>query len=102
MGYISDKIKEGIHKKKLTDTEFCRLVGIDRTTYYKWNEESIKISVLRKISNVLDIPICDFFAEEANPDTNTKAYKVAEQLKVLANELNPGYAKKQVKKKGRE
>ena len=50
---IDDKRKE----QRFTVTEFCRQIGIDRTTYYKIleNPDSLKVSTWTKMADLLNL-----------------------------------------------
>ena len=54
---IDNKRKE----QRYTVTEFCRQVGIDRTTYYKLleNPDSMKISTWNKIADLLKLNMAE-------------------------------------------
>ena len=51
--YIDKKREE----KRFSVTEFCELVGIDRTTYYKYLKDpgTMKISTWVKMANILKL-----------------------------------------------
>lgn len=48
-------------EQRYTVTEFCRKIGIDRTTYYYIlkNPDSMKISTWRKIADLLQLSVSE-------------------------------------------
>ena len=54
---IDNKRKE----QRYTVTEFCKQIGIDRTTYYNFlkNPESMKISTWNKIADLLNLTVAE-------------------------------------------
>lgn len=61
MGVISYKIEKLLEVKNMTKTAFAKRVGIHIDTVYNLNDESIKVSTLLKISEILNVPITYFF-----------------------------------------
>jgi DNA-binding Xre family transcriptional regulator len=60
LGTIISKIEKLLEAKKLTKTAFAKSVGIHIDTVYNLNDDSIKVSTLLKISEVLGVSILDF------------------------------------------
>lgn len=54
---IDSKRKE----QRYTVTEFCKQIGIDRTTYYNFlkNPDSMKISTWNRIADLLDLSVSE-------------------------------------------
>lgn len=54
---IDDKRKE----QRYTVTEFCKQIGIDRTTYYKLleNPDNMKISTWQRIADLLGLSVSE-------------------------------------------
>lgn len=54
---IDNKRKE----QRYTVTEFCKQIGIDRTTYYNLlkNPDSMRISTWQRIADLLDLSVSE-------------------------------------------
>lgn len=48
-------------EQRYTVTEFCKQIGIDRTTYYNFlkNPDSMKISTWNRIADLLDLSVSE-------------------------------------------
>jgi DNA-binding Xre family transcriptional regulator len=73
MSSISYKIDKLLEVKKLSKTKFAKLINVNRDTVYNLSDETIKVSTLLKISEILDTPI-EYFLEK----TPQKTAKVSE------------------------
>lgn len=61
---VGIKIKSLREKKRLSQEELAQLIGVSQTTVGKWEQgKSIKHEHIKKISEVLDIPV-DYLLEE--------------------------------------
>lgn len=68
---ISDKIRGIIEAKNLNKTEFSKQIGMARDYVYNLSDETIKVSTLIRICDVLKIPIIDFFSENKAQTNNS-------------------------------
>lgn len=64
---IKSKIEYELFRQKISITELTKKIGMSRDGYYKINDNSIKISTLKKIASVLNKPL-SFFLEEKHPE----------------------------------
>lgn len=64
MSSIQYKIDKLIESKKLTKSAFAKAVGIHIDTVYNLKDETIKVSTLLKISEVLNVHISYFLEKE--------------------------------------
>jgi len=60
MSSISHKIEKLLEAKSLTKSRFAELIGVNRDTVYNLTDETIKLSTLLKISEVLGVSISHF------------------------------------------
>jgi DNA-binding Xre family transcriptional regulator len=65
MPYIVNKIERVLESKRLTKTELAQKIGVHRDTVYNWTDDNIKVSVLLKISDYLNVPVQDFLYEKS-------------------------------------
>lgn len=62
---MNDKLMELIDEKRnkqhLTVEEFCKLISVDVSTYYKWKTDPnrMKLATVRKIADVLNFTIAE-------------------------------------------
>lgn len=80
MPSIQYKIDKLIESKKLTKSSFAKAVGIHIDTVYNLKDETIKLSTLLKISEVLDVPISYFLENDKKNDVKNNV--VMEQKEV--------------------
>lgn len=72
--YISNNMKSCRVRVGLTQDGLAKLLGISRATYndYEKNPQTVKIETYRKIADILNCNLEDFFMQNdvANSDTN--------------------------------
>lgn len=58
---LMELVEEKRSKQRLTIEEFCKLIGVDESTYYKWkvDPDRMKLSTARKIAEVLNFTIAE-------------------------------------------
>jgi len=62
---IGSVIKEKIERKNLSVADIAKRIGMTNQNLYQiFKKESIDTGVLKKISDVIDVPITDFFSDE--------------------------------------
>lgn len=67
MELILNKIKILLEEKRLTINELCEKIEITDMGFRKmFSNESLKVSTLKKISEVLEVPVTYFFGEESS------------------------------------
>lgn len=82
MATIQHKIDRLIESKKLTKSAFAKAVGIHLDTVYNLKDETIKLSTLLKISEVLGVEIDYFLNNEDKTEQKNKLSIVAEESEV--------------------
>jgi transcriptional regulator with XRE-family HTH domain len=93
MPNIKELIERRLGELKMSKRELARQVGIHYTTIDASDEKSMKIGTLQKISEILDIPMSEFFQENKAEISERQKYKLAEELLNMAAELVPEYKK---------
>jgi transcriptional regulator with XRE-family HTH domain len=75
------KIRNALVEKKISQTRMAELIGMTREGYGRMiKDESMKVSTLEKIADVLGLPIIYFF-EKVLPDKNgAKEYQVSTKI----------------------
>lgn len=82
-----NKIKYYSQEKNISLKEICGRVGISEQGLQKMiNTNSIKVKILEKISEVLDISICSFFDESATPINNADKEAFLKEIEYLKKE----------------
>lgn len=58
---LMELIEEKRNKQHLTVEEFCKQVGVDVSTFYKWktDPDRMKLSTMRKIAEVLNFTVAE-------------------------------------------
>jgi len=72
--YISNNMKSYRVKVGLTQDSIAKLLGISRATYndYETNPQTVKIETYRKIADVLNCNLVDFFMENGVTNSDNK------------------------------
>lgn len=82
MPSIQYKIEKLIESKKLTKSAFAKAVGIHIDTVYNLKDETIKVSTLLKISEVLGVSILHFLDKEEKKEPKNRLSIVSEESEV--------------------
>lgn len=82
MSTIVYKINKLLEDKKVSKTDFAKAIGVNRDTVYNFTDDSIKVSLLLKISDFLGVSVDYFFSKEEKKEAKTKISIVAEESEV--------------------
>ena len=91
MSSILHKIESEIKIKGLTIADFTKKIGISRGGFYSLDENSLKVSTLKKIALTLDRPVAYFIEESVNSSfVNEPTIKYSTDLLQKAQQLIEG------------
>lgn len=87
MDTVISQINIYFQKSRLTKKEFAQKVNVSEITIRKIlnGEQSIKVSTLQKISEILDVDICAFFSVKERDDL--EVIKLKDEIKDLKKQM---------------
>jgi len=96
MTKVTDKILSEINSRNISITDFANDIGVSRDTVYNFSDDTIKYITVKKIAEVLNLPI-SFFINDEEEEEKRKGKKgmkkdvvnvLFQRQSKLLNELN--------------
>lgn len=75
MGSIIYKINKEIEARHINKSDFADKIGVSRDTVYNWTDDSIKVSVLKRVSEFFDMDIIEFLSDDKGKQQEPKKGK---------------------------